>query len=445
MPLLMELDERRWLLSGGPSKEWAAVKWKSTSELISDLKDVERFLRMDATAIGHKEYLTGIRKFISSKSPLRNQLAGHPIFNYWLHLFKRQRRELVFQERSMLLGLFQGFVAPLDIESRKKIVFRASTDPDGRFYLYGTPYYVQIPGAAFPVEFEISVSGENSLVKLRTGERLSIPLSKNSEIIPGIYAENKNWLLTSHVMDHNAVKLGKDGEDKFISTLRSALTDVKKKDPLLWLEMRELLRVLVPLVSPSPDISVSSSYSRLPGAVALSHSDDAVLQAETLIHEYCHQKLNLLAPIDSLLLPGQSGKIFYSPWRDDPRHLRGILYGVHAFLNVVRYFRKRFDDDIEPQGKRRHLAGSTARRVFQMQDALQTLSYYGSFTEFGRRFLLGCWKELGILRQGIESYPSGILEEQKRYCANHRKAYALPGLGLHKGTPRKIVGETVRR
>jgi len=331
------------------------------------------------------------------------------------------------------------------MEQDRGFEISVSTDPNGRFYFYGTQYYLQLPGNAFPIEFKIRLQNGHALLAIENEKRFSTPLSRVPEIIPGICADSRNWLLTGGIAKQEIVKLEGNYEDKFIFTLKSALADIEKKEPLLYSEMRELLRALIPLATPSSDTSVSSSYTNLRGAVALSHSDDILIQAETLIHEYCHQKINQLSPIEPLLQPGQSSRIFYSPWRPDARHLRGILLGTHAFLNVARYLTKTLKADILTQERRFRTMSMLARRVFQMQDALQTLSYYGSFTEFGRRFLLGCWKELGILRQGIEYYPSSILKEQKRYCANHRKAYALPGLGLHKGTPRENAGKPVRR
>jgi len=425
----MAFNERLWLFGRGITPEWEAVKLDRISKSIRRLKIITESAHNWKITARDKQHLNGIKKFILSRSPLRNILITHPCFDHWLHLWSLSRT------RSTQLEMKFG----------KEIVFSASTDLNGRFYFYGTPYYLQLPGNKFPAIFKIRLQNKNVLLDIENGERISTRLSRISEIIPGICTDSSNWLLTCDIAQQDLATLKGNHKDKFIFTLKSALADIEKKEPSLYAEMLEMLHTIIPLTSPSSDISVSSSYSTLRGAIALSPSEDILIQAETLIHEHCHQKINQLLPLEPMLLHGQSSRIFYSPWRTDARHLRGILLGAHAFLNVARYLAKTIKTDAIPKEKRFYIMSMMARRIFQTQDALQTLSYYGSFTEFGRRFLLGCWKELGVLRQGIERYPADILKEQKKYCANHRKAYALPGLGIHKGVPRGNVRETIRR
>jgi hypothetical protein len=196
--------------------------------------------------------------------------------------------------------------------------------------------------------------------------------------------------------------------------------------------MRDMLFALVPLKNPIEHGSVSSSYVNLRGAIALSHSEDPILQAETLIHEFCHQKMNQLLVVDAVLLPGQSGQVFYSPWRADARRLRGLMLGAHAFLNVARYLATSLAREEFPDAQKIELMVNVALRLNQVESALKALTGYGSFTEFGRRFVMGMWSEVEILRHSVLWFPPALLKEQADVAAEHRAKHALGDTGFHK-------------
>ncbi|MEV4516084.1 HEXXH motif domain-containing protein [Dactylosporangium sp. NPDC049525] len=56
-----------------------------------------------------------------------------------------------------------------------------------------------------------------------------------------------------------------------------------------------------------------------------------------LLHEFQHSKLNGLLHLVDLF--DDDGQRHYSPWRDDPRPLAGLLHGAYAFLAVADYRR----------------------------------------------------------------------------------------------------------
>lgn len=85
--------------------------------------------------------------------------------------------------------------------------------------------------------------------------------------------------------------------------------------------------------------SRSHSPERLQGAVLLT-PEDAVVVADLLTHEVSHIRLNLMREFDPLWEDTQPGKLHSSPWRQDPRPLKGLVLGVHAFLNVCHFYRR---------------------------------------------------------------------------------------------------------
>ena len=231
---------------------------------------------------------------------------------------------------------------------------------------------------------------------------------------------------------HGLAHLDEAAKARFIAVLQQALVDMAREEPALLAEMTDMLRVLVPLENPMNYGSVSSSYVNMRGAICLSHSEDPLLQAETLIHEFCHQKLNQLMIVEPLLRGGQAGQVFYSPWRKDARRLRGLLLGAHAFLNVSRYMLR----SISRQSYRREQSldamVNVASRLFQVESALRTLSFYASYTEFGERFHAGLWRELGLLFHGIQGFPAALVKEARDNAAAHQAEHALFDTGFHK-------------
>ena len=68
--------------------------------------------------------------------------------------------------------------------------------------------------------------------------------------------------------------------------------------------------------------------------------------AETLIHEFQHNKLCGL--MDMLPLIEPSGERGYAPWREDPRPMAGLLQGVYAFAGIVHFWDVQRHIETEP-------------------------------------------------------------------------------------------------
>jgi HEXXH motif-containing protein len=258
------------------------------------------------------------------------------------------------------------------------------------------------------------------------------PLRRLDEVVTGVVVDDRGWLQVHGVTMHGLARLEDAERSRFAAVIRRAFLDMAARDPLLHAEMADLLRVVVPLQNPQGHGSVSSSYATLRGMIALSHSEDPLLQAETLIHEFCHMKMNQLLAADPVLLPGQSGQVYYSPWRPDARRLRGLLIGAHAFLNVARYLARSLEREEYPDVQRLEIMTNVARRLYQVENAMKGVIEHGAMTSFGREFVLGMWRELGILRHAVLWFPPALLAEQLAECEAHRARHALAGTSLHK-------------
>ncbi len=444
------LDAGNWILSRGLTPEWRQVVDRRAGEGLAKLRRIYGVYRRQAPAAAKRRgYDSGLRYFLERGSQARIRLATDPCFDYWLHLWDRHFSNASPVENWHLqFGLFQGFAARLALARGESREFGATLDPDAHLHLYGGTARIEFPPdcALKPVRIATgprglmaaagSVSGAwPRAAALSPGPAVSAGgavLRHGRAAAPGLEVGQCGLLLTQAVVMHGLARLSAREEGDFASVLDVALRHIRERDAGLHAEMTDMVRVLVPLTNPRDHGSVSSSYVDMRGAICLSHAADPLLQAETLIHEFCHQKINQLTTVDPILLPGQDGQVFYSPWRKDARRLRGLILGAHAFLNVAAYLLKSLSREDYPLRPRISLMCNIARRLFEVEAALGSACGYGSFTEFGQRFILGMTRELSVLFHGVQWFPPELLRETRAACHAHRRRYALALTGIHK-------------
>jgi HEXXH motif-containing protein len=437
----LRLDETLWIVGGGAGKEWRAIHRRRLDGARAVLRSALAQLSNSAPVqVRRRRYGESLRFLLSAKGPRAERLLAHPALDYWMSLWEGHfSRPAAAADWHLQFGLLGGFAAALALESGKSLSCDAVLDPDGRFFFYGLPWVLEFAAASrAPVSVRVKagalrLEGAGVRAELTLSEAAAGgPLRRLDEVVPGVIVDDRGWLQLRGVTMHGAARLADGPRRSFAEVLRRALRDMAERDPLLHAEMLDLMSVIVPLRNPVKHGSVSSSYANLRGLIALSHDEDPLLQAETMIHEFCHMKMNQLLAADALLLPGQSGQVFYSPWRPDARRLRGLLLGAHAFLNVARYLARSLQREDSPAERRVEIMTNVSRRTFQVESAMQALTAHGSFTEFGRRFVLGMCRELGLLHHAMLWFPPALIAEQKAECGRHRAAHALAGTALHK-------------
>lgn len=105
----------------------------------------------------------------------------------------------------------------------------------------------------------------------------------------------------------------------------------------IWPEALEWAETLIPAFvdvgTPPDNIRLSSSYESS-SPVFLSRVENHFLHAEDMIHETQHQRLFLFAGASHFKSWQDLRQVYVSPYRPDPRHLRGVIIGIHAFLAV---------------------------------------------------------------------------------------------------------------
>jgi HEXXH motif-containing protein len=96
------------------------------------------------------------------------------------------------------------------------------------------------------------------------------------------------------------------------------------------------LRCITPLERTGPgDMSVTDEAGF--GGIMLTRPRDPLALADTLVHEFQHSVLSAVSDLVRLHTAGPDA-VHYSPWRDDPRPIEGLLQGAYAYLGVTGYW-----------------------------------------------------------------------------------------------------------
>ncbi|MFF0741316.1 HEXXH motif-containing putative peptide modification protein [Streptomyces sp. NPDC004111] len=179
-------------------------------------------------------------------------------------------------------------------------------------------------------------------------------------------------------------------------TIAEADELLRQDHPLAHRVVRGAVHSLVPVDSPGPARPVSATVPDAFGVVMMSLPEDASATAATLIHESYHQLLVAVDDLTPLLDPDRVGPepLYFAPWREDPRPLRGLLYGAHATAGITAFW----------HGRRKQEGGRAdfefALHRWQLRTALATLSNAGGLSPQGGRLVAalagqasGWWSE----------------------------------------------------
>ncbi len=443
----MRLDETLWVVGGGLGAQWRWVQRRREDEVRAGLRAALMGLRKSGPRSARKaRYAAATNFLIRAKGAAAQRLLAHPALDYWLSLWRSHfARPAPEEDWHLQFGLLGHFAAALALANGSKLSCDAVLDPDGGFSLYDLGWAVEMPDAS---NKPVAVMVDHGVLRLK-GAGLAVAFSLKDgrggkyarrlvEVVRGVVVDDRGWLQMHGVTMHGLARLGEEERTAFAAPIRRAILDMRERDPFLYAELTDLLHVLVPLANPQNYSSVSSSYAHLRGLIGLSASDDVLLQAETIIHEFCHMKLNQLLTADPILLPGQSGQVFYSPWRPDARRLRGLMIGAHAFLNVGKYLARSLQREVYDAVVRVEVMSNVAKRLFQVDIAMKAVTEHGAFTPFGREFVFGMWREIGLLRHAMQWFPPALVAEQRAECDKHCAQWSVPGTFLHAAAGKLI-------
>ena len=151
------------------------------------------------------------------------------------------------------------------------------------------------------------------------------------------------------------------------------------------------LGTITPLAAAQAGRSISAAARQAFGAVGIARPSASDALALLIVHEFQHVKLGAVLDSDDLFDPADS-RLYYAPWRPDPRPLEGLFQGTYAHLAVSEYWRSRLRD--LRRGDRSAEAADHAELEFtrwraHTAEAVETLAGSGSLTPLGQRFAAG--------------------------------------------------------
>jgi len=135
----------------------------------------------------------------------------------------------------------------------------------------------------------------------------------------------------------------------------------------------------------------NTSHSQFPGAFTASAANNPLTLADDFIHEFHHNRLFAIEERGTFFADNDAfdAARFYSPWRDDPRPLHGILHAVYVFTRVCRFWLHVYRDGDLSAADRSYALDRLLRQPAQFELALHVLRQHAAFTDFGQRLFDG--------------------------------------------------------
>jgi hypothetical protein len=150
--------------------------------------------------------------------------------------------------------------------------------------------------------------------------------------------------------------------------------------------------------------------------------------AATLVHESQHYRLTTLHDVRRLCST-PSPRLFYSPWRNDPRTILGIIHGIMAFTGVADFWsRERTDPASELE---------YARHVRQLRVAHRTAARAAELTPLGAALVDALGDSINAL--SLEAGPEDIRRIADDLVTGHRANWRFRNVMPDENTVRATV------
>lgn len=175
---------------------------------------------------------------------------------------------------------------------------------------------------------------------------------------------------------------------RFLQTLEQALQRLAAYNQGLVKEMSLITASVTPMDADAGEATMySGTSSAIFGGCFLSAAEHPLFVAEMLFHEFCHNKLRLLQEASPLISDKYLNRsIFYSPWRDDPRPLDGILHGLFVFSSIADFWLYVWRDLDASEEERAMAQRRVGTLLLQLKFACAEFAEHAELTEPGKVF-----------------------------------------------------------
>jgi len=157
--------------------------------------------------------------------------------------------------------------------------------------------------------------------------------------------------------------------------------------PALSVFISQIVRSIQLLKAWDPETDVSYSHPEVPFSIFISLCENNSINsglrvAESILHETMHLYLTLIEGVVPLV-NNDLKSVYYSPWREEERPVRGVLHGIFVFKAVSDFYHLLFPKVNDEIAKKYLL-----RRQKQISDELLLVkNFYNSpgLTELGKQ------------------------------------------------------------
>ncbi len=229
---------------------------------------------------------------------------------------------------------------------------------------------------------------------------------------------------------------------RWAEDLRETWQLLTEHHPETAAELASGLTTLVPFAATDQLAPFNASHHDAFGSLVLSRPKDATTFAATLVHEFQHSKLGILAALVDLLDPDGDNETprLYAPWRDDPRPAMGLLHGIFSFLGVTAFYREHSAVAKGPPA--RDAQFEFAYRREQTAYAAWILLTQAKPSALGHRFLTTARDRL--IDWAAEPLPDDVLAAAGMANLDHRLSWRLRHLTPPEATVAELADAWLR-
>ncbi|MCM3882066.1 HEXXH motif domain-containing protein [Frankia sp. R82] len=196
---------------------------------------------------------------------------------------------------------------------------------------------------------------------------------------------------------------------------------LSEADPQRAMAIGSGMAAIFPLRPTDREAELSASSGEAFGGPAMTLPKDGFSFAAALVHEFQHSKLSALLDLVDLFDSGSS-RLFYAPWRSDPRPLSGLLQGAYAFLGLVGLW----DSCRRLDAGSNHAHFEFARWREEVWRVVVEVRASGELTPLGRRFVAGMQSAAAAYRR--TTVPAVPLRLAHQVIADTRLLWRLRNL-----------------
>lgn len=355
--------------------------------------------------------VAALRQFEEYSPRTRSWLLGEPYAYFWGRLAYELLRA-VLQPDAPAGDLARHYCSALRLDPRQALLRHA---PDfarlnlGAAMLDGidleleSPLTVDAPFALPGTALGIDGTGRTGIRgiiggRIRTGGTVTT--------CPTLALGGCEWRLQPAVFNvpvsgvpDEAWQAGCDFQAAHAARVEGALAILRGLGGGMFTQLREGLRIVATRPEGRAGDLTNVSHCDLPGAASVSPSPYPYELANTIWHEYLHNRLFALEEKGLFLAPPPAGADarMYSPWRSDQRPAHGLLHAVYVFTGVGRYWSRVAQSTSTPQTVRELARTRILRGLCQVRLGLALLRRHARFTPRGDELMDSLQREHNAL------------------------------------------------